>query len=231
MPLATQAGTALVLKRALDFVAASFGLLLLSPVLLVITIIVRVTMGKPVIFSQVRPGLHGAPFRLYKFRTMNSACDSQGRLLPDDQRLTRFGSFLRTTSLDELPQLWNVLRGELSLVGPRPLLMVYLERYSPEQARRHDVLPGITGWCQVNGRNNLRWEDKFALDTWYVENWSLFLDLKILLLTARSVVRRDGISREGHVTMPEFMGSHGLAENALARSAGSAPVPHLNETH
>lgn len=230
---ATQAGVQLALKRALDIVSAGLGLLLLSPILLLIAIIVRLTMGSPVLFSQVRPGLHGEPFRIYKFRTMSSACDGAGRLLPDEQRLTKFGSVLRSTSMDELPQLWNVVRGDLSLVGPRPLLMQYLDRYTPEQARRNDVLPGITGWCQVNGRNELQWEEKFALDTWYVENWSFVLDLKILLQTALSVIRRDGISSEGHVTMPEFMGSRPReqATNAAAASIGSQPESHLNEVH
>lgn len=229
---ATQAGVQLVLKRTLDIVAAALGLLLLSPGLLLIALIVRLTTGSPVLFSQVRPGLHGAPFRIYKFRTMSSACDAAGRLLPDAQRLTRFGSFLRSTSMDELPQLWNVVCGELSLVGPRPLLMQYLDRYSPAQARRNDVLPGITGWCQVNGRNELEWEEKFSLDTWYVENWSFALDLEILFQTAVSVFRRDGVSREGHVTMPEFMGSRGVHEqvaNAAATNTGSQTEPHLNE--
>src|SRR4051812_14270508 len=229
---ATQAGVQLALKRALDIVAAGLGLLLLWPILLAIAIVVRLTMGSPVLFSQVRPGLHGEPFRIYKFRTMTSACDAAGRLLPDEQRLTKFGSFLRSTSIDELPQLLNVVRGDLSLVGPRPLLMQYLDRYTPAQARRNDVLPGITGWCQVNGRNELEWEQKFALDTWYVENWSFALDLKILLQTALSVIRRDGISSEGHVTMPEFMGSRAVREhaaNAAATNISPQAEPHLNE--
>jgi sugar transferase EpsL len=229
---ATQAGVQSALKRTLDIVAAGLGLLLLSPVLLLVALVVRLTMGSPVLFSQVRPGLHGAPFRIYKFRTMTAARDDQGRLLPDDKRLTKFGSFLRSTSIDELPQLWNVLRGEVSLVGPRPLLMQYLERYTPAQSRRNDVLPGITGWCQVNGRNELEWEEKFALDTWYVENWSFALDLKILFLTALSVIRRDGISSEGHATMPEFMGSGGLQQHAATTAAtisDSHSEAHLNE--
>ena len=227
-----QAGVQLALKRALDIVASGLGLLLLSPILLVIAIVVRLTLGTPVLFSQVRPGLYGKPFRIYKFRTMASACDAAGRLLPDELRLTKFGSFLRSTSMDELPQLWNVVRGDLSLVGPRPLLMQYLDRYTPSQARRNDVLPGITGWCQVNGRNELQWEEKFALDTWYVENWSFVLDLKILFQTALSVIGREGISSEGHVTMPEFMGSprpHDHAASAAATSVPSQSEPHLNE--
>jgi sugar transferase EpsL len=228
---ATQAGVQFALKRTLDIVVSGVGLLLLSPIFLLIAIVVRLTMGAPVLFSQVRPGLLAAPFRIYKFRTMTSAQDVGGRLLPDEQRLTRLGAFIRSTSVDELPQLWNVLKGDLSLVGPRPLLMQYLDRYTPTQARRNDVVPGITGWCQVNGRNELEWEQKFALDTWYVENWSFALDLKILFLTALSVIRRDGISRQGHVTMPEFMGSGVLQRtgSAAATSASPQPEPQLNE--
>jgi lipopolysaccharide/colanic/teichoic acid biosynthesis glycosyltransferase len=163
-------------------------------------------MGWPVFFKQKRPGLKGHPFLLVKFRTMTDERDETGTLLPDGSRLTSLGRFLRATSLDELPQLWNVLRGELSLVGPRPLLMQYLERYTPEQARRHEVLPGITGWAQINGRNAISWEEKFALDIWYVDNWSLKLDALILVRTFLRVLKRDGISREGHATMPEFLG-------------------------
>ena len=159
------------------------------------------------LIRQQRPGFHGESFELVKFRTMSNRTDLAGRLLPDAERLTSFGRFLRSTSLDELPQLWNVLRGELSLVGPRPLLMQYLGRYSPEQARRHDVLPGITGWCQVNGRNDLPWERKFELDVWYVDHWSLALDTRILAKTVWQVARRHGISREGHATTTEFMGN------------------------
>jgi lipopolysaccharide/colanic/teichoic acid biosynthesis glycosyltransferase len=164
-------------------------------------------MGSPVLFVQQRPGLRGRGFRLVKFRTMKSAVGHDGRELPDAERLTALGRFLRATSLDELPQLWNVLRGDLSLVGPRPLLVQYLERYTPEQARRHDVLPGITGWAQVNGRNAISWEEKFALDVWYVDHWSFVLDLRILLLTIVRVLQREGIAQGGHVTMPEFMGT------------------------
>jgi lipopolysaccharide/colanic/teichoic acid biosynthesis glycosyltransferase len=163
-------------------------------------------MGAPVFFSQERPGRGGKPFRIHKLRTMLDAKDKNGNPLPDEQRLTNVGKFLRATSLDELPQLWDVLRGDLSLVGPRPLLIEYLSRYNPEQARRHDVLPGITGWAQINGRNALSWNQKFALDLWYVQNWSLGLDLKILLVTIGQVLRRQGISSGGHATMPEFTG-------------------------
>jgi lipopolysaccharide/colanic/teichoic acid biosynthesis glycosyltransferase len=191
----------------LDRGAALAGLAALSPVLLAVAAVIRVRMGAPVFFVQERPGLGGRIFRVVKFRTMRNAVGRDGALLPDAERLTALGRFLRATSLDELPQLWNVLRGELSLVGPRPLLVQYLPRYTPEQARRHDVLPGITGWAQVNGRNALSWDEKFALDVWYVDHWSFVLDLKILGLTLLSVVRRDGISQDGHVTMPEFMGS------------------------
>jgi len=166
-------------------------------------------MGSPVLFRQVRPGLHRKPFVMYKFRTMRDLRDTEGRLLPDEMRLTRVGHILRATSLDELPELFNVLKGEMSLVGPRPLLMEYLELYTPEQARRHEVKPGITGWAQVNGRNAITWEEKFKLDVWYVDNWSLGLDLKILALTLIKVLKREGISADGHATMPEFRGSQG----------------------
>lgn len=196
-----------LLKRILDFGGATLALALLSPLLLILAYLVRKNLGSPVLFRQMRSGLQGKPFVMYKFRTMSDARDSEGRLLPDDQRLTPFGKFLRSTSLDELPELFNVLRGDMSLVGPRPLLIDYLERYSPEQARRHEVKPGITGWAQVNGRNTLTWEEKFKLDVWYVDNWTLALDLRILWLTLLKVVRRDGISAAGHATMPEFRGS------------------------
>jgi lipopolysaccharide/colanic/teichoic acid biosynthesis glycosyltransferase len=197
-----------MVKRLFDRTAALLGLILLSPLLALIALLVRVSMGSPVLFRQVRPGLRGQPFEIMKFRTMLDRRGADGRLLSDETRLTRTGRFLRASSLDELPQLWSVLRGNLSLVGPRPLLTQYLERYTPEQAQRHDVLPGITGWAQVNGRNALSWEEKFALDLWYVENWSLSLDARILLLTLRRVARRDGVSSVGHATMPEFMGSN-----------------------
>ncbi len=194
-------------KRIFDLLLSSLGLVILSPVLLLVAILVRIYHGSPVIFTQKRPGFKGTPFYIYKFRTMTDSCDENGNLLPDAQRLTRLGRFLRSSSLDELPELFNVLRGEMSIVGPRPLLMQYLARYSPEQARRHDVLPGITGWAQVNGRNALTWEDKFRLDVWYVDHWSLWLDVKIILLTVWKVFKREGISQPGHATAEEFMGS------------------------
>ena len=196
-----------ITKRLFDLLAASLGLLVISPVLLAVAILVRIYHGSPVLFGQKRPGLHGQPFRIFKFRTMTDARAADGSPLPDEQRLTRLGRFLRASSLDELPELFNVLRGEMSLVGPRPLLMQYLERYSPEQSRRHDVLPGITGWVQVNGRNALTWEDKFRLDVWYVDHWSFWLDMKILFLTVSKVFKREGISQPGHATMEEFMGN------------------------
>lgn len=175
--------------------------------MLLLMLTVRLKLGTPIFFRQARPGLYGKPFTLLKFRTMTDARDAQGKLLPDAERLTAFGRFLRRTSLDELPELINVLRGEMSLVGPRPLLMAYLERYTPEQMRRHDVRPGITGWAQVNGRNALRWEEKFALDVWYLDHQSLWLDLKIILLTLWKILQREGISQPGQVTMEEFLGS------------------------
>jgi lipopolysaccharide/colanic/teichoic acid biosynthesis glycosyltransferase len=199
----------LLIKRLIDFLGAFIGLVVLSPLLIVIALLVRVNMGAPVLFHQERPGLHGRPFILYKFRTMRDLRDVEGRLLPDEMRLTRLGRILRSTSLDELPELFNVLKGEMSLVGPRPLLMEYLNRYTPEQARRHEVKPGITGWAQVNGRNAITWEEKFKLDVWYVDNWNLGLDLKILGLTLIKVLKREGISAGGHATMPEFRGSQG----------------------
>ena len=196
-----------VSKRIFDLLLTIPGLILISPILLVVTILVRIVHGKPILFTQLRPGFRGELFTVYKFRTMMDQRDENGELLPDEQRLTSLGRFLRTTSLDELPELFNVLRGEMSLVGPRPLLTQYLERYSPEQARRHDVLPGITGWAQVNGRNALTWGDKFRLDVWYVDNWSLWLDVKILALTLWKVIKREGISQPGHATAEEFMGN------------------------
>lgn len=192
------------LKRVFDVVASSVLLVLLSPVVICIAVVIRVSMGPPVLFKQVRPGLHGRPFTMYKFRTMNDARDERGNLLPDSERLTRLGRFLRSTSLDELPELINVLKGEMSLVGPRPLLMEYLPLYTQEQARRHEVPPGITGWAQVNGRNAISWKEKFEYDVWYVDNWTLWLDLKILWQTLVAVLRRDGISADGHATMPRL---------------------------
>lgn len=200
-------GMRYLMKRGIDIVASLLLLVVLLPLLLLISLMIRLTMGSPVLFRQKRPGLRGRPFVMFKFRTMTNARDRQGNLLPDEKRLTRLGRFLRSTSLDELPELFNVLRGDMSLVGPRPLLMEYLERYTPEQARRHEVKPGITGWAQVNGRNALTWEEKFKLDVWYVDNWSLLLDLKILWLTLIKVITREGISAEGHATMPEFRGA------------------------
>jgi lipopolysaccharide/colanic/teichoic acid biosynthesis glycosyltransferase len=202
-----QTGTGLLLKQCVDRLAAAVGLLCLSPVMAATAVGVWATMGRPILFRQVRPGRGGKMFQVLKFRTMREAKDADGNPLPDAQRLTRAGRFLRTTSLDELPQLWNVLRGDMSLVGPRPLLVEYLPRYSPEQARRHDVLPGITGWAQVNGRNALDWDDRFRLDVWYVDNWSLALDAKILALTFLRVLQREGISYEGNATMFKFLGS------------------------
>jgi lipopolysaccharide/colanic/teichoic acid biosynthesis glycosyltransferase len=195
------------MKRLFDVFLSVVGLLLLSFPLLVLTLLVRLKLGSPVLFRQVRPGMHGKPFLMVKFRTMTNECSLDGQLLSDAMRLTPFGRFLRASSLDELPELWNVLRGEMSLVGPRPLLMQYLPLYSPEQARRHEVRPGITGWAQVNGRNAISWEDKFALDVWYVDHCSLWLDVRILWFTVRRVLVRDGISAVGEATMPTFTGS------------------------
>src|SRR5271166_2344457 len=197
------------IKRLIDSKAASLGLALLAPIMALVALAIRLTMGRPVLFRQVRPGYRMKPFVLYKFRTMREAYSPDGRLLSDSERLTRLGHFLRKSSLDELPQLWNVLKGDISLVGPRPLLMEYLPLYTPEQARRHDVKPGITGWAQVNGRNAISWEDKFSYDVWYVDHWSLWLDLKILILTLTKVLRQSGISQAGQATMSEFTGTEG----------------------
>lgn len=196
-----------MLKRGFDLIAATLGLIVLSPLLVVLAIGVRWKLGSPVIFSHQRPGLHGKPFHAYKFRSMTNARDEQGQLLPDEVRLVPFGKFLRRWSLDELPQLFNVVMGHVSLVGPRPLLMEYLPRYNKEQARRHDVKPGITGWAQVNGRNAISWEEKFKLDVWYVDHQSFWLDLKILALTVVKVFSRKGISQEGYVSSEVFMGT------------------------
>ncbi len=195
------------LKRIFDICVASAALIALTPLLLVIAALVRVLLGAPVLFRQQRPGLHGTPFTLLKFRSMTNARDAQGNLLPDDQRLTRFGRFLRSSSLDELPELINVIRGDMSLVGPRPLLMEYLDRYTPEQMRRHAVRPGISGWAQVNGRNAISWEQKFALDVWYVDHLSFWLDLRILALTVWRVARREGINQRGCATVTIFQGT------------------------
>lgn len=196
-----------MLKRLFDVVAAVAGLALLSPVIAIVAILVRRKLGSPVLFRQVRPGIHGKPFEMVKFRTMRDAVDSQGNPLPDAQRMTRFGSFLRSSSLDELPELWNVVKGDMSLVGPRPLLMEYMSLYDAEQRRRHDVRPGVTGWAQINGRNALSWEEKFKLDVWYVDNRTFGLDLKILFLTVKKVIVKDGISAQSEVTMSKFTGS------------------------
>jgi sugar transferase EpsL len=195
------------LKRLFDLLATTLGLIIILPLMLVLSPLIWIFLGTPILFRQQRPGYKGRPFITYKFRTMTDRCGPDGNLLPDSERLTPFGRFLRSTSLDDLPQLFNVLRGEMSLVGPRPLLMQYLERYTPEQMRRHDMLPGITGWAQINGRNTLDWENKFRLDVWYVDHWSFWLDMKILILTPWKVFKREGIHQPGHVTAEEFKGS------------------------
>ncbi|MDA0244288.1 MAG: sugar transferase [Chloroflexi bacterium] len=194
-------------KRMFDVTIALMVLVLASPILLVTAALVRLRLGSPILFSQQRPGHHGRPFTLIKFRTMTDQRDAHGQLLPDADRLPRFGRFLRATSLDELPELWNVLKGEMSLVGPRPLLMEYIPRYTPAQMRRHEARPGITGWAQVNGRNALSWEEKFAFDVWYVDNHNLWLDLKIIWMTLRQVIKRDGINQPGEATMKPFEGT------------------------
>jgi len=195
------------MKRTLDILGASIGLCVFAPVLFIIAVLIRRQMGSPILFHQTRPGLHGKPFKMIKFRTMRDAIDANGNPLPDAERLTKLGQFLRSSSLDELPELWNVLKGDMSLVGPRPLLMEYLPLYSSEQARRHEVRPGVTGWAQVNGRNAISWDEKFALDVWYVDNRSLWLDLKIIWLTIRKVVKREGISAAGEATVSKFNGN------------------------
>ena len=195
------------IKRIFEFTIALLALFMLLPIFLTISILVLLKMGTPIFFIQPRPGLNGKTFKMYKFRTMTNKCDKNGKLLEDKDRLSNFGSFLRSTSLDELPTLWNVLCGNMSLVGPRPLLIEYLPLYSKNQARRHDVRPGITGWAQVNGRNAISWNEKFELDTWYVENQSFVLDMKIILLTLKKVIKRDGISHNNHVTMEKFKGN------------------------
>ncbi len=217
-------------KRVIDVLGAGGGLIALAPVLLLIALAVRRSLGSPVLFRQVRAGCDGRPFQLLKFRTMSEARDAAGQLLPDEQRLTRLGSWLRSTSLDELPELINVLRGDMSLVGPRPLLPEYLPHYSADQARRHEMRPGITGWAAVQGRNAVSWERRLTLDVWYVDHWSLCLDLKILLMTVVKVLRREGISAEGHATMPRFDDPtvRGTAPEAAAGKmrCGSTPVLH-----
>jgi len=209
------------IKRLLDILCALVILLSLIPILLVLMLLVAVFLGWPVFFKQTRPGYHAVPFQMIKFRTMTDTRDTQGELLPDAQRLTRFGKFLRTTSLDELPELWNVLKGEMSLVGPRPLLMEYLPLYSAEQMRRHEAKPGITGWAQVNGRNAITWTEKFNYDIWYVSNYSFWLDIKILLLTCKKVFIREGITQAGSATAEKFTGqgnnnTHAVMENHRA---------------
>ena len=196
-----------MLKRAFDIAASTSALVVLSPVLAITAYKVKKELGSPVLFRQVRPGLHGKPFEMVKFRTMKDATDKDGNALPNSERLTEFGKKLRASSLDELPELWNVLKGDMSLVGPRPLLMEYLPLYNAEQAKRHNVRPGVTGYAQVNGRNSLSWEDKFKLDTWYVEHQSFLLDMKILLKTVKKVLIKDGINEAGEATMSKFMGA------------------------
>lgn len=196
-----------MLKRTLDLVMALVALVLLFPIMIVVACLVRLKLGHPVLFCQQRPGLHGKPFKMIKFRTMTDAVDAQGAVLPDECRMTRLGNFLRATSLDELPELFNVIKGEMSLVGPRPLCMEYLPLYNSEQARRHCVRPGVTGWAQVNGRNSISWDKKFELDVWYVDNESFFLDIRIIFLTILSVLKRDGISSANYVTMEDFKGN------------------------
>lgn len=198
-----------IIKRSFDILASALGLIILSPLLLILAVLVRLSLGSPVFFRQERPGLHEKIFNLYKFRSMRDAVDKNGNELPDEQRLSKFGKLLRASSLDELPELFNVLKGDMSLVGPRPLLVKYLPLYNAEQHRRHDVLPGITGWAQVHGRNAISWEEKFRLDVWYVDNWSLWLDLKILFMTVKKVFIHEGISAENQATTEEFHGNHG----------------------
>ncbi len=213
-----QSGWRLAAKVLFDKALALLLLVILSPLLLLVAVLIWTKLGSPVLFRQVRPGYRAKSFQILKFRTMLPAPSPDKELATDAQRLSRLGSFLRSTSLDELPELWNVLRGDLSLVGPRPLLVQYLERYSPEQARRHNVLPGITGWSQINGRNNLSWEKKFELDVWYVDNWSFWLDMKILLRTVIAVATRKGISLSGHATTTEFQGT----ERCVSREGSSS---------
>lgn len=197
----------LTIKRLMDILISFIAIIVLLPVYMVLIIMSFIILGRPVFFKQARPGLHGKIFYMYKFRTMTDARDEKGQLLPDGERLTRYGRFLRSTSLDELPELINVLKGQMSLVGPRPLLVEYLDYYTPEQMRRHEMRPGITGWAQVNGRNAISWEEKFKFDVWYIDHWSLGLDLKILLLTIKKVFIREGISAEGSATMEKFTGT------------------------
>ncbi|MBE3144317.1 MAG: sugar transferase [Planctomycetes bacterium] len=194
-------------KRLFDIISSAAGLIVISPLLVVLAVLVRLKLGSPILFCQQRPGLGGKAFVIYKFRTMTDQRDASGNLLPDSQRLPAFGQFLRSTSFDELPELLNVLKGDMSIVGPRPLMMKYLSRYTTEQARRHEVKPGITGWAQINGRNAISWEDKFKLDVWYVDNWTLWLDVKIILKSVWMVATKQGITQQGRATMDEFMGT------------------------
>lgn len=196
------------MKRVFDIFCSGIGLVVLGPMMMVVAVLVRRKLGRPVLFRQIRPGLHGIPFQMLKFRTMRDALDANGKPLPDEQRMTPFGQFLRSTSIDELPELINVLKGDMSLVGPRPLLMEYLPLYSEEQQHRHDVRPGITGWAQINGRNAISWQKKFELDLWYVKNQSLWLDIKILFLTLWKVFRRSDINQQGNVTIEKFNGKN-----------------------
>lgn len=207
MPSKTPQNRIPVSKRLFDIFSAGLALILLSPVMAVVALLVRIKLGSPVIFGQKRPGYKTELFTIYKFRTMLDTRDAAGKLLPDADRLPHFGRVLRSTSLDELPELWNVLKGEMSWVGPRPLLIAYLDRYSPEQNRRHDVLPGVTGWAQVNGRNAISWPEKFKLDVWYVDHWSFWLDIKILFMTFWKVIKRESINAPGEATSGEFMGN------------------------
>jgi sugar transferase EpsL len=198
----------LVIKRFLDLALSISIIIIFSPLLGIIALLIYLKMGSPILFRQTRPGLHNIPFKLYKFRTMADSRDSEGNLQPDADRMSAFGRFLRSTSLDELPELWNILRGDMSLVGPRPLLLQYLDRYTPEQIRRHNVKPGITGWAQVNGRNAITWEEKLKLDVWYVDHWSLWLDVKIIGMTIWKILKREGINHPGQATMEEFKGTN-----------------------
>lgn len=197
----------MIIKRFIDLSLSLAGLLLLWPLMLTIAVLVRIKLGKPIIFSQTRPGHMGRPFEIYKFRTMSNERNDKSELLPDQMRLSRFGRFLRSTSLDELPNLWTIIKGDMSIVGPRPLLMEYLPLYNSEQAKRHLVKPGLTGWAQINGRNAIGWKEKLALDTWYVENFSIYLDMKIILMTIKKTIMREGISAEGEATMTKFTGN------------------------
>lgn len=217
-----------MLKRSFDIAVSAVLLVLLAPVMLWLAWRIRRELGAPVIFRQQRPGLHGRPFEMLKFRSMRDAVDAQGRPLPDAERLTGFGKRLRASSLDELPELYNVLKGDMSLVGPRPLLMEYLPLYSPEQARRHEVKPGVTGWAQVNGRNALGWTEKFRLDTWYVDHRSFLLDLRILVMTVKQVISRHGVSAEGEATMPRFTGTQAAQRRPTSGMAQAGKTPRLS---